>query len=56
MSELSKASYKLAFPKGRPVILENGKPISPAAYCDCILHKDEWIARNRDFVESGVPR
>ena len=47
--------YRLEFQAGRPVFTGDGKPISSAAYCDFILgNKDEWIARYRDFVESGV--
>lgn len=50
------ASYRLAFREGRPVIVNGaGEALPPSTYCDCILWSfDEWIARNRDFVESGV--
>jgi len=55
MSPAPTVAYCLEFRDGRPVITENGTAMSPAAYCDCILwNKDEWIARNRDFVDSGV--
>lgn len=39
--------------KGRSVIIENGKPVSQAVYCDYILRGD-WRERNEDFVRSGV--
>lgn len=49
------ATYKLEYREGRPVIVSNGEVIKPPTYCDCILgNPPEWIARNRDFVESGV--
>lgn len=49
------AAYRLVFRDGRPVIEADGTAISPAAYCDCILgNREDWIARNRDFVESDV--
>jgi hypothetical protein len=32
-----------------------GETLAPSTYCDCILHNfDQWVARNRDFVDSGV--
>ena len=49
------ASYRLVYHDGRPVIEANGQAISPATYCDCILGDgQDWLARNRDFVESDV--
>lgn len=48
-------SYRLAFRDGRPVLMSGDTVIPFSSYCDCILwKKDDWIARNRDFVESGV--
>mgnify|MGYP001156589214 CR=1 FL=1 len=47
--------YHIAHHQGRTVIEADGKPIAPSAYCDCIVWDPEaWVARNRDFVESGV--
>jgi len=49
-------SYRLAFREGRPLIMSStGEVIPPSTYCDCIVSNfDDWIARNHDFVESGV--
>jgi hypothetical protein len=49
-------SYRLEFRDGRPVICSSdGETVKPSTYCDCILRTgEEWIARNRDFVESGI--
>jgi hypothetical protein len=55
MSASTRTAYRLVYREGRPVIECDGTPISPAAYCDCILwDREAWTARNRDFVESGV--
>jgi hypothetical protein len=55
-ASIDRVSYRLAFREGRPVIVSStGEVIPPSTYCDCITWKTEdWIARNRDFVESGV--
>ncbi len=49
-------SYRLAFREGRPIIVSStGEVLPPSTYCDCIVWPfDDWIARNRDFVESGI--
>ena len=54
MSE--KLTAKIEQINGRNVFSVNGKPISYAAYADPIIHggEDDWLARIRDFVESGV--
>ncbi len=52
----SPVSYRLEYREGRPLIVSSsGEVLPPACYCDCILWNfDEWTARNRDFVDSGV--
>lgn len=49
-------TYRLEYRDGRPCIVSGaGDVLPPSCYCDCIVWNfDEWIARNRDFVESGV--
>jgi hypothetical protein len=51
-----RTTYRLRFKEGRPVVVgSDGKILPPSCYCDCILWDfDDWVARNRDFVESGV--
>ncbi len=55
-SPAGRTTYRLEFRAGRPLIVSgDGKVIPPSCYCDCIVGNfDEWVARNRDFVESGV--
>lgn len=50
------AGCRLTFRAGRPVFeAADGTALGPSTYCDCIVQPpDEWIARNRDFVDSGV--
>lgn len=50
------ATYHLEYRDGRPVIVSgSGEVLSPSCYCDCIVRDfDDWVSRNRDFVESGV--
>ena len=56
MTTSSHESYRLEYRQGRPLIVSSrGDVLPPSCYCDCITWKfDEWVARNRDFVESGV--
>ncbi len=51
-----RTTYRLDYRQGRPVIVGgSGELLPPSCYCDCIVRNfDEWIARNRDFVDSGV--
>jgi hypothetical protein len=56
MTQTQRTTYRLEFREGRPVIASSaGEVLPPSCYCDCITWKPEdWVARNRDFVESGV--
>lgn len=51
-----RATFRLEYRAGRPAIVSGaGEVLPPSCYCDCIVRDfDEWVARNRDFVESGV--
>ena len=49
-------TYRLEYRNGRPAVVSgSGDVLSPSCYCDCITQGFEgWVARNRDFVESGI--
>jgi hypothetical protein len=55
-SQNDRASYRLEYREGRPLIVcSDGTVLPCACYCDCIVGNfEEWVARNRDFVESGI--
>jgi hypothetical protein len=41
------------FVNGRPVVYQNGAPVSQAAYCDYITFRD-WEPRIKEFADAGV--
>lgn len=51
-----RTTYRLEYREGRPVIVAGSGEVLPhACYCDCIVWNfEDWVARNRDFAESGV--